>query len=423
MAKIVVDPGHGGTATLGGSSPNNAKGPSGLLEKTVTLAIAQRMEPILVRAGHVVVLTRRADHNVGLRDRAAAAKSIAAPVFLSIHLNGLDRRVQGTETFCDSEHSSRSADLCRAVQKHLLPVTGHRDRNAGHPGGVKRQGLAVLKSARHHAKTACVLTEISFMDTSAEEARLKTPAYLDALAQGLAEGIIAYLDEGATESVASGDFEDGFAAGGGVAEAVAALPQTESVPMDRLKIGGLEQASMNDTGEFAEVDIGTGFIPGETELDLGTAESAGGGFPMNRFRTFVNGLGLRHFSAEELLFLGHSNAPGGSCAGRNSPPPESLWNNIANTAQMLDEIRHRLGAPCRINSAYRADPYNRCVGGESGSLHMRFNAIDFRCDSGTSAQWHSVAKAVRASDPKYRGGIGKYNTFVHIDTRGQDANW
>jgi hypothetical protein len=31
--------------------------------------------------------------------------------------------------------------------------------------------------------------------------------------------------------------------------------------------------------------------------------------------------------------------------------------------------------------------------------------------------------AVRASDPKFMGGIGKYNTFVHIDTRGREANW
>jgi phosphoserine aminotransferase len=30
---IVIDPGHGGSKTVGGSSPNNATGPTGLLEK------------------------------------------------------------------------------------------------------------------------------------------------------------------------------------------------------------------------------------------------------------------------------------------------------------------------------------------------------------------------------------------------------
>jgi len=32
MSIIVIDPGHGGDAKVGGSSPNNARGPSGLLE-------------------------------------------------------------------------------------------------------------------------------------------------------------------------------------------------------------------------------------------------------------------------------------------------------------------------------------------------------------------------------------------------------
>ena len=31
MAIIVVDPGHGGSAAVGGSSPNNATGPAGTL--------------------------------------------------------------------------------------------------------------------------------------------------------------------------------------------------------------------------------------------------------------------------------------------------------------------------------------------------------------------------------------------------------
>jgi N-acetylmuramoyl-L-alanine amidase len=39
---IVIDPGHGGTTTVGDSSPNNATGPTGLLEKTLTLQVAQR---------------------------------------------------------------------------------------------------------------------------------------------------------------------------------------------------------------------------------------------------------------------------------------------------------------------------------------------------------------------------------------------
>ena len=135
----------------------------------------------------------------------------------------------------------------------------------------------------------------------------------------------------------------------------------------------------------------------------------------------------RYLMAAVAIALGAcgppSVRPGGACAGRNRPPPQALWTNIANTARMLDEIRHRLNAKCTILSAYRNLAYNSCVGGESASLHMKYNAIDFRCVSGTPAQWHTVAKAVRASAAVFKGGIGKYSSFVHIDTRGHDADW
>jgi N-acetylmuramoyl-L-alanine amidase len=180
---------------------------------------------------------------------------------------------------------------------------------------------------------------------------------------------------------------------------------------------------MNDKKEFSKVDIGEG---GDLEsVAMASTEAAleSTGFDMVAFRNFVQSLGLRYFSAEELLFMGASNAPGASCAGRNHLPEQAKWPRIGDTARMLDEIRHRLNAKCTVLSAYRSPAYNSCIGGESASLHMEFNAIDFRCVSGTAAQWHAVAKAVRVSSPEFKGGIGKYSSFVHIDTRGTNANW
>jgi N-acetylmuramoyl-L-alanine amidase len=43
MATIVIDPGHGGTTAVGGSSPNNARGPGGTPEKTFTLDVGRRL--------------------------------------------------------------------------------------------------------------------------------------------------------------------------------------------------------------------------------------------------------------------------------------------------------------------------------------------------------------------------------------------
>ena len=427
MTLVVLDPGHGGTAKIGDSSPNNAVGPTGLLEKTVTLDLAFRAEKILADLGHSVVLTRKADNNVGLADRAKAAKSIAAPVFLSIHLNGFDHVVQGTETICNTVHNSLSADLCRAVQKRVVAATGHNDRNAGHPGGVKRQPLGVLKPGLHHASTACCLLEVSFMDVAAEETRLKTTAYLDKIAKAIAAGITDFIGVGELAAVrGAGVFEDGFAAAGGKASPLPPATKAASrAPSGKpiAKPSRKTSAKMNDKKEFSKVDIGAGFDPGSPVRGSTAAAPASTAFDMQAFRSFVQSLGLRHFSAEELLFMGASNAPGGSCAGRNHLPEQAKWHRIAATARMLDEIRHRLNAKCTVLSGYRSPAYNSCIGGESASLHMEFNAIDFRCVSGTAAQWHAVAKAVRASTPDFKGGIGKYSSFVHIDTRGTNANW
>src|SRR4051794_34133374 len=110
MAMIVLDPGHGGPKRIDNSDANHAKGPSGLLEKTVTLDIAKRMKDRLDNAGHTVVLTRSSDKNLSLAGRAHVAKKRKAPVFVSIHFNGFDGKTQGTETFCHTMHSQISAD-------------------------------------------------------------------------------------------------------------------------------------------------------------------------------------------------------------------------------------------------------------------------------------------------------------------------
>jgi len=223
------------------------------------------------------------------------------------------------------------------------------------------------------------------MDVAVEEVRLKTSAYVDEIAKALSDGIADYLSAANLESSAGTVFGDGFEAQGkkgslphGAGKETA--KESKTSPSDR-KLAS--SRAMNDKKEFSEVEIG----------------------------------------AEELLFMGNSNAAGAPCSGLNSLPPANLWPRIANTAKMLDEIRHRLGASCRILSAYRSPAYNSCVGGESASLHMSFNAIDFRCASGTPAEWRDVARAVRSSKPAFKGGIGFYSSFVHIDTRGSIANW
>lgn len=188
MATVVLDPGHGGTATIGGSSPNNATGPTGLKEKSVTLDIAKRAQPLLAAKGHNVLMTRTADNNLGLAARAKVAKTAGADAFVAIHFNGFNQLAQGTETYHHSSAGNDSKALAAAVQKAVRQATGLTDR------GVKSATFGALKPASHAAKTAACLVEISFMDVAAEEARLKTDAYKNKVAQAIADGVDNWLD-------------------------------------------------------------------------------------------------------------------------------------------------------------------------------------------------------------------------------------
>jgi len=137
-------------------------------------------------------------------------------------------------------------------------------------------------------------------------------------------------------------------------------------------------------------------------------------------------MGLRYFRGKELTWLWSRTRKGVS----NSCPPEALWPNCIQPLVVLDEIRHRLGETIRITSAYRSPAYNEAVGGERMSYHKIFMALDATSPAG-AAKLHAVAREVRGTRLRlpgggsfvWRGGIGRYPSFIHVDTRGRDANW
>lgn len=185
---IVIDPGHGGTQAVGGSSANNATGPAGLLEKAVTLDVGRRAATALAALGHDARLTRNDDVNLGLAARAAVAKNAAAPVFVSIHFNGDENeRTQGTETWVHTLAAQSSLDLAVVMQRHLVAATGYRDRQ------VKRAKFGVVDPRHHDSGTAACLVEVSFLTDPDEEHRLTQSTYLDALGQAIAAGVSEYL--------------------------------------------------------------------------------------------------------------------------------------------------------------------------------------------------------------------------------------
>jgi N-acetylmuramoyl-L-alanine amidase len=184
---VVLDPGHGGTTTVGGSSPNNATGPNGLLEKNLTLDLAQRVAQALADEA-TVILTRTGDTNLSLSDRAQVGQNNNATIFLSIHFNGFhDTTVDGTEVWVANNASQRSRALAQTVLDRLLAVTGARNR------GVREEDFGVLLPERHAPDSAVCLAEIAFLTNPDQARRLAGNDYRQQLAEALATAVRQHL--------------------------------------------------------------------------------------------------------------------------------------------------------------------------------------------------------------------------------------
>ena len=144
---------------------------------------------------------------------------------------------------------------------------------------------------------------------------------------------------------------------------------------------------------------------------------------LGEMQDWLDDLGITKFSAREVGYLGGShNSPGAACFGKNELPPKSKWKNMEPTILALETFRLQVGAPMGISSAYRNEAYNSCISGATNSEHKKFTAIDF---SSPSMDARDLGKALRIfrDNGGFKGGIGIYNTFVHIDTRGYNAEW
>ena len=89
-------------------------------------------------------------------------------------------------------------------------------------------------------------------------------------------------------------------------------------------------------------------------------------------------------------------------------------------AQLLDilqDIRNEFG-PVTITSANRCPSHNKAEGGSEKSQHLRGRAADIQLTGIPPSQI-----AIYVDDKWPNTGLGAYNTFTHIDTRGHKARW
>ena len=168
---IVIDAGHGGFDR--GGIPGQR-----VAEKIMTLDVAQRLKPLLEKAGYTVVMTRNTDVFVPLGTRVAIANSHPNAVFICIHFNSATRSgANGIETYF---YSAESAPLAASI--HSAVVGGAPSENRG----VRRRGYFVLRRTAIPA----VLVECGFLTNPNEAQYAQTIAYRQKLAQEIARGIL-----------------------------------------------------------------------------------------------------------------------------------------------------------------------------------------------------------------------------------------
>lgn len=139
-----------------------------------------------------------------------------------------------------------------------------------------------------------------------------------------------------------------------------------------------------------------------------------------RYANYIKGLDLRNITPR-MVIAPHFKTRGSVV---NSLPPRRMWRKIGPTLKVIDRMSRQMGLPVRqILSAYRSPRYNAAVRGRSKSLHKENMALDVVFHGASS--WHvaNVARYLRDKKRKFKGGVGCYRGFVHIDTRGYNADW
>jgi N-acetylmuramoyl-L-alanine amidase len=213
---IVIDPGHGGTE-------DGARGPSGLLEKDLTLAVARKLKAAIEnRLGLHALLTRDADTTVSLDDRAAFANNNKADLFISLHVNAsLRRDVKGAEVFYLSPEGLTQAQQAAATTASLPALGGgsreidlilwevaqlqHLTESAAFAAIVEAQlrnhvpmsGRPVQQAPFRvlvGANMPAVLVEMAFLTNADQEQALPSDQFQNEIAQALFDAIVRFRD-------------------------------------------------------------------------------------------------------------------------------------------------------------------------------------------------------------------------------------
>ena len=87
-------------------------------------------------------------------------------------------------------------------------------------------------------------------------------------------------------------------------------------------------------------------------------------------------------------------------------------------AEVLDAIREHFGVPVKVTSGTRCSEYNSYIGGTLTSQHLFGKAADIQVEGVKPAVVADFAETLLDE-----GGLGRYNSFTHVDVRKHKARW
>jgi uncharacterized protein YcbK (DUF882 family) len=84
---------------------------------------------------------------------------------------------------------------------------------------------------------------------------------------------------------------------------------------------------------------------------------------------------------------------------------------------LLETIRAHFIAPVRISSGFRTHAHNEQIGGAETSRHLWGLAADITVDDVPPDTLADYAETLGV------GGLGRYDSFTHVDVWGQSRRW
>jgi len=208
--KIVIDAGHGG-------KDPGAIGYKNIYEKDLALKFAKKLESKLGKQ-YDVLLTRKTDKFITLKNRSKIANDFEADLFISLHMNSnKNKSASGTEVFYYSRKSSKyakeiakfensvnekygikedytelivndifyhinqekSMNLASTIEKKLVSSTKFRER------GIFGANFAVLRGSQSPA----VLIELAFISNKSDAKKVCTEWYQNKMIDSIEKAI------------------------------------------------------------------------------------------------------------------------------------------------------------------------------------------------------------------------------------------